>query len=65
MELRNIGDEEAREEIIKMIKESKKPVYYSDMIKNLHLDLMQVVRVVEELEEEGLVAEDGVNIGDA
>jgi len=54
LELRNIPDEKAKEEILDYFK-SHETVYPSDICTNLHLDMEQVLGVLDELKEEGVV----------
>lgn len=52
IEIRDISDEEAREEILKLLLDGKEVVYLSDIIDRLKLDLEQAHRVCLELIDE-------------
>jgi len=58
IELREIPDEKAREEVIEMFRKSgHKPLYYSDISEKLRLPLDQVLRICDQLEQEGKIGE--------
>ena len=50
--LRAIPRKQAKDEIIKLFKESTKPLFYSDIAEQLNLDLELVVELCNELEQE-------------
>lgn len=52
IEIRDISDEEAREEILKLLLDEKEVVYFSDITDRLKLDLEQAHRVCMQLMEE-------------
>ena len=51
--LQDISDSETKEQILSLYKKHNKTLYYSDICNELCLDIKQVVRVCDELEEEG------------
>ena len=52
IEIRDISDEEAREEILKLLLDEKEVVYFSDITGRLKFDLEQAHRVCLELIDE-------------
>ena len=55
--IREISREEARTEIVRLFKEGK-VLYYSDIARELRLDLELVVNICEELQKQGEIAID-------
>jgi len=55
IKLRKVTREDAKSEIMELYKKSPEPLYYSDIIEKLNLDLELVVEIANELEKEGLI----------
>ena len=61
IEIRDIGKEEARAEIIKLFDKTEEPLYYSDIMEKLGIELEMVVEICQELIDEGVIGLDAYN----
>ena len=59
IELRTISKEEAKVEIAALFDTTKEPLYYSDIMERLGIELELVVEICKELIEEGVIGLDG------
>lgn len=56
IQVREIPDQEAREEILRLFREAgTEPLYYSDISERLRLPVEQVVEICSRLEQEGVI----------
>ena len=57
--LRVLSHEQARQEMLDLYRSTKGPLFYSDTAERLRMDLEQVIKVADELEQEGLIGRTG------
>ena len=61
IELREIGREQAKAEIVELFDQTTEPLYYSDIEEKLRIDVELVVEICHELLEEGVIGLDAYN----
>ena len=57
MVIRSLTLEEAKKEVLDLLRSQKGPLHYSDIAEDLQMDLNQLLEVTTALEEEGLIGE--------
>lgn len=61
IELREIGREQAKAEIVELFDQTESPLYYSDIEERLRIDVELVVEICHELLDEGVIGLDAYN----
>lgn len=61
IELREIGREQAKAEIVELFEQTEVPLYYSDIEERLRIDVELVVEICHELLDEGVIGLDAYN----
>ena len=61
IEIREVGKEEAKAEIAELFDKTEVPLYYSDIMEQLGIELELVVEICQELIDEGVIGLDANN----
>lgn len=61
IEIREVGREQAKAEIVELFDQTETPLYYSDIMRRLGVELELVVEICQELLDEGVIGLDAYN----
>ena len=61
IEIREVGREQAKAEIVELFDQTETPLYYDDIMKRLGIEPELVVEICQELLDEGVIGLDAYN----